>query len=326
MPRSPSNRPTPPPSFGNGRYLVGQRLGTGGMATVFRVEDQWTGEERALKVLFHDEAENEKTRSRFLAEARTMSVLDHRNIVRIHDVGEEHGFYWFVMDVAEGGSLATYLRRYGPRPPQEAIVYAVQALRALDYAHAAGLVHRDIKPHNMLLDIPPDPEAHAWASLSEHPQTVKLTDFGIARVVLQGGARLTGTGDTLGTLAYMSPEQRADPRHVGPASDLYGVTATLYILLTGRRPFELALARLDDHVLARVPVPLRPIIRLGAAHRPEDRYPDARAMADALETVWNEMAREGGHIAPGATAMAPGAMEGDETILSVSAAHDFDEG
>ena len=110
MPRSPSNRPTPPPSFGNGRYLVGQRLGTGGMATVFRVEDQWTGEERALKVLFHDEAENEKTRSRFLAEARTMSVLDHRNIVRIHaNVVVERGSQKGIV-IGKGGEM---LKRIG---------------------------------------------------------------------------------------------------------------------------------------------------------------------------------------------------------------------
>jgi serine/threonine-protein kinase len=292
------------------------------MAAVYRAEDTWMNEARALKLLLPKNAENEKTRTRFIHEARTMSVLGHRNIVAIQDVGDEDGHYYFVMDLAEGGSLAHYLKRYGKRPAAEAVAYTIQVLRGLDYAHTAGVVHRDIKPHNMLLSIQPDPEAHAWEVPHAHPQTVKLTDFGIARIVTMArGARLTGTGDTLGTLAYMSPEQRADPRRAGPAADIYGVGATLYILLTGRRPFDLAMARLDDTVLDRIPVELRPILQRAAAHRPEDRYPTAGEMADELSEAWYQLARQEGHSPPEPPAIDPAALDG-ETIVSVSAAFD----
>lgn len=315
--------PRPPPKeLGRGRYLVKEPLGTGGMAAVYRVLDRWCDTDRALKLLLPRNAEAEKTRTRFVHEARTMSVLDHPNIVSIQDIGDEDGHYYFVMELARGGSLAHYLKRYGKRPAQESLAYVIQVLRGLDYAHTAGVVHRDIKPHNMLMVTPPDPELHAWSPLDAHPQTVKLTDFGIARIVTMArGSRLTGTGDTLGTLAYMSPEQRADPRHAGPTADLYGVGATLYILLTGRRPFDLAMARLDDSVLDRLPPEVRPVMRRAAAHRPEDRYQTAGEMADALSEVWHQLAREGGHIGADTVQVAPGALDG-ETIVSVSAAYD----
>ena len=287
-----TTRQTPvPETLSAGRYVLKETLGTGGMASVFRVADTWFNADRALKLLLPHNARSEKTRARFVHEARTMSVMDHRNIVRIQDVGEEEGHYYFVMELAAGGSLSSYLRRYGQRPALEAIMLAVQVLRGLDYAHTAGVVHRDIKPHNMLLTDPPDPEAMSEGRVN----VVKLTDFGIARIVaMTHGARLTGTGDTLGTLAYMSPEQRADPRRAGPAADIYGVGATLYILLTGRRPFDLAMANIDAKVMERLPVELRGIVRRATAHRPEDRFQTAGGMAEALMEAYVELARAGG--------------------------------
>jgi len=321
-------RQAPPPKvLGAGRYELKEPLGTGGMAAVYRVHDTWFDADRALKLLLPHNARSEKTRKRFIHEARAMSVMDHRHIVRIQDIGEEDGHYYFVMELAGGGSLAHYLRRYGQRPSLEALAYAVQVLRGLDYAHSAGVVHRDVKPHNMLLAVAPDPESHANAPLAEHPQTLKLTDFGIARIVaMSHGARLTGTGDTLGTLAYMSPEQRADPRRAGPAADIYGVGATLYILLTGRRPFDLAMAALDDKVMERLPVEVRPIVRRATAHRPDDRYQTAGEMADALSEAWRGIAARGGHLRSPADAVAPGAIEHDTTIVSASAAVEPGEG
>lgn len=200
-----------------------------------------------------------------------MSRLAHPNIVRIRDIGQEEDHFYFVMEICAGGSLAHYLRKNGQRPAAEALAYMFQVLQGLEFAHSNEVVHRDVKPHNMLLS----------------GEVVKLTDFGIART-LSGdqGARITGTGDTLGTLAYMSPEQRVDPRKAGPTADIYGVGATLYILVTGRRPFDLAMASLDPTVLERLPPALRPVVRRSTAHRPSDRYPTARAMAEAVAEAW----------------------------------------
>lgn len=230
-----------------------------------------------------------------------MAQLDHPNIVRIHDIGDEDQHWYFVMELAPDGSLATWMRRNGRCPPAEALGFMYQVLQGLDHAHVAGVIHRDVKPHNMLLS----------------GERIKLTDFGIARVLAsgKGSARITGTGDTLGTLAYMSPEQRLDPRKVGPPADIYGVGATLYILLTGRRPFDLALATLDSAVMERLPVPLRPIIRRSTAHRPEDRYQSAREMAEAISEAWEKLEPD----TTSARARMDGfGLEGDTTILQVN--------
>ena len=278
----------PPEQLGEGRYVLHEPLGTGGMATVYRVADTWFGVDRALKLLAPHNAKSEKTRTRFVHEARTMSVMDHPNIVRIQDIGSEELHYYFVMELSAGGSLAAYLRRHGRRPPLEGLRLILQVLRGLEYAHLAGVVHRDIKPHNMLLTDVPDPAKMAMGQRNE----VRLTDFGIARIVtkkMPRGDRLTGTGDTLGTLAYMSPEQRSDPRSCGPATDLYGVGATMYIMLTGRRPFDLSMASMDTKVIGRVQPEIRPIVRRAVAHRPEDRFGSAASMADAVIEVYEQL-------------------------------------
>jgi serine/threonine protein kinase len=244
------------------------------MATVYSTQDHQRGDVCALKLLLPHNARNEKTRARFTREARTMGRLNHDNIVRVRDIGQETDHFYFVMELCEGGSLANFLRRSGQRPAAEALAYMFQVLQGLAYAHSQGVVHRDVKPHNMLLT----------------DRTVKLTDFGIARTLTADqGSRITGTGDTLGTLAYMSPEQRVDPRKAGPAADIYGVGATLYILVTGRRPFDLAMASLDPSVLQRLPTAVRPVVRRATAHRPADRYPTARSMAEAVAEAWESL-------------------------------------
>lgn len=276
------------------------------MATVYRAIDHWFGIERAIKLLTAHNAAIEKTRTRFVHEARTMAQLDHPNIARIHDIGDGGDGYWyFVMEYAPDGSLASYMRRNGPCAPRQALHFVYQVLQGLDYAHAAGVVHRDIKPHNMVLD----------------DDRILLTDFGIARVLAQNHSRITGTGDTLGTLAYMSPEQRTDPRNAGPAADLYGVGATLYILVTGRRPFDLAMAALDPAVLDRLPVPLRPVVRRATAHLPGDRYASAREMAQAVSEAWELVDPE---ALPATDRMSRFALDVDPTIIQVR--HPMTEG
>ncbi|MEZ4319120.1 MAG: serine/threonine-protein kinase [Myxococcota bacterium] len=286
----------PPASLADGRYELVESIGSGGMASVFRVRDHWDGLDRAVKILNEHGASKDKTRSRFLNEARTMSQLDHTNIVRIFDIGEEDGHYYFVMELAANGSLATRMRQKGAIELPTALRYAFEALLGLEHAHTAGVVHRDVKPHNILL--------------SEDDE-VKLSDFGIARLLSDAESmRITGTGDMLGTVAYMAPEQRLDPRKVGPEADIYSVGATLYMTITGRRPMDLALAKLDPSVLERLPPSVRPIVRRSIAHRPEDRYPTARQMAEAVAEV---MALE----EPGTSAqvLIDSLDEDDQTIL-----------
>ncbi len=279
-----------PRFLGKQRYELIDPVGTGGMAAVFRARDLFGKRDCAVKLLLPSAARSQKTRHRFLTEARTMAVLDHANVVRILDVGQEDEHYFFVMELAAGGSLADYLRRHGARGPREALALVYQVLMGLDYAHTAGVVHRDIKPHNMLLEVPPDPARDADANVFTQRQVVKLTDFGIAKhIAASQGSRITGTGDTLGTLAYMPPEQRVDPRRAGPEADIYGVGATLYILVTGRRPFDLAMAGMDPTVMERLHPAIRPIVRTATATRPEDRYPTARHMGEAVAATWAEL-------------------------------------
>jgi serine/threonine-protein kinase len=255
----------PPETLGGGRYALKEVIGAGGMATVYRVHDHHEQVDRAVKILKESASSRSKTRQRFLTEARTMAKLDHPHIIRIYDVGEESEYYYFVMELAENGALSQAMRRQGSLPLTTALRYAFEALGGLDHAHSAGVVHRDVKPHNILLAA---------------DDTVRLTDFGIARILSDADAmRITGTGDMLGTLAYMSPEQRLDPRRVGPTADLYSVGALLYLTITGRRPLELGMGKLDDGVFARLPEAVRPVVRRATAHLPADRYGTAREMA-----------------------------------------------
>jgi len=294
----------PPANLAEGRYELIEAIGSGGMASVYRVRDHHKDVDRAVKILNEHGASKNKTRSRFLNEARTMSQLDHPNIVRIFDIGEEDGHYYFVMEIAEHGSLAVHMRQRGSLPLQTALRYAFEALQGLEHAHTAGVVHRDIKPHNILLS---------------EDDCVKLSDFGIARLLSDAESmRITGTGDMLGTVAYMAPEQRIDPRKVGPEADIYSVGATLYMMITGRRPMDLALAKLDPTVLERLPANVRPIVRTAIAHRPEDRYPTARQMAEALAGI---MAEEDSSLT--AEVLVDPFDEDDQTILRAGSRPDF---
>jgi serine/threonine-protein kinase len=267
------------------------------MAVVYRIKDRWFDEERALKVLLPHASRSERTRTRFLQEARTMARLNHPNVVRIHDVGQDGDRLYFAMELCKN-SLARHLRLNGPCKPGDALQYIFGVLKGLSHAHTAGVVHRDMKPHNMLFGV---------------DDQMKLTDFGIARVLaMSNDNRITGTGDTLGTIAYMAPEQRLDPRNAGPEADIYGAGATLYVLITGRRPFDLAMVGLDPTVMARLPAPLRPVVRCSTAHRPEDRYVDARAMASAVADAWADL----DPATPAAARMDIFDLDADNTVLA----------
>jgi beta-lactam-binding protein with PASTA domain len=203
----------------DGRYRVLRRLGSGGMADVYAAEDRQLGRRVALKVLHRRFAEDEQFVERFRREASSAAGLQHPNIVAIFDRGEWDGTYYIAMELVEGRTLKEIVRDKGPAPPEAAVDITLQILRAARYAHKHGLIHRDIKPHNVLID---------------HDGRVRVTDFGIARA---GTSDITETGSVMGTAQYLSPEQ-AQGRPVDARSDLYSIGIVLYELLTGQVPFD----------------------------------------------------------------------------------------
>lgn len=207
-----------PPSLADGRYVLGAILGSGGMGLVYRATDEVLGREVAVKLLADNLALDAEARERFSREAQAAARVTHPNVVQVFDVGEEEGRPYFVMELVAGPSLADVLRSGGPLSAREVGDVAVHALRGLARAHAAGLLHRDMKPGNLLRN---------------EAGIVKVTDFGVAQAAELPG--MTRTGLVLGTLAYLAPERLAG----APAtvqSDLYGLGATLLELLTGHAP------------------------------------------------------------------------------------------
>jgi eukaryotic-like serine/threonine-protein kinase len=203
----------------DGRYRVLRRLGSGGMADVYLVEDQQLGRRVALKLLYHRLAEDEQFVERFRREASSAASLQHPNIVGIFDRGEWDGTYYIAMEYVEGRTLKDIVRERGPAPPDAAADVVLQILRAARFAHQRGVVHRDIKPQNVLID---------------EEGRIKVADFGIARA---GASDMTETGSVMGTAQYLSPEQ-AQGRPVDARSDLYSIGIVLYEMLTGRVPFD----------------------------------------------------------------------------------------
>jgi eukaryotic-like serine/threonine-protein kinase len=205
-----------------GRYMIQSRLGRGGMATVYKAHDPSIGRDVAVKFLHASLAEDEDCRARFLREARAAGGLSHPNIVVVHDVGEIEGRPYMAMELIDGMTLADLVERNKVVPVRDAVVIGLQLARALEYAHARGVVHRDIKPGNIML-------------LSDG-RTVKVADFGIAHMD-DGGLQRTQVGDVLGTPQYMSPEQTRGDKLDG-RSDLFSAGIVLYQLLAGERPFR----------------------------------------------------------------------------------------
>jgi serine/threonine protein kinase len=202
-----------------GRYAVERTLGGGGMAVVYLARDDELGRPVALKVLADNLADDAQLRGRFVREARLAARLSHPNVVRVYDAGEEDGRPYIVMECVDGESLAELLLREGRLDADRVAELGLQACAGLEHAHRAGLVHRDVKPANLLLT---------------RDGTLKVADFGIAHAV--GGTRVTEVGTVLGTATYLSPEQ-ALGGSVTPASDLFSLGTCLYELLAGEPPY-----------------------------------------------------------------------------------------
>jgi beta-lactam-binding protein with PASTA domain/predicted Ser/Thr protein kinase len=265
-----------PGTIVDGRYRVISRLGSGGMADVYLAQDQLLGRDVAVKVLHHHFAEDQEFVERFRREASSAAALSHPNIVAIFDRGEWNGTYYIAMEYVAGRTLKTIVREHGALDPATAIEIVVQILRAARFAHRRGVIHRDLKPHNVILD----EEGRA-----------RVTDFGIARA---GASDMTLTGSIMGTAQYLSPEQ-AQGLAVTGASDLYSIGVILYELLTGVVPFEgeTAVAIAFKQVSAEpappstlnpaIPPSLDAIVLRALAKDPAERYADADELIAALE-------------------------------------------
>ena len=260
-------------------YELENEIGRGGMSVVYRARDIRLNRPVAIKVLPPELAHDQAIRARFTREAQTSAQLSHAHIVPIYDVGERDGVAYFVMALVPGANLATHLTRDPRQPLDEVRRILCEVTDALAYAHLRGVIHRDIKPDNILLD--------------RLTGRATVTDFGIAWA-METGARLTATGIAVGTPTYMSPEQAIGERELDGRSDIYSVGVLGYQMLTGRVPFEAgnAMALLLKHVTERprpiadlradAPRGLRETIERAMMKAPEDRWPTAAAMRDAL--------------------------------------------
>jgi eukaryotic-like serine/threonine-protein kinase len=262
----------------DGRYRIQRKLGAGGMADVYLAEDQELGRRVAIKILNGRHANDDQFIERFRREAKNAAALNHPNIVSIYDRGEAEDTYYIAMEFLDGRTLKELIVSRGAAPVNVAIEYARQILSALRFAHRHGIVHRDIKPHNVLVD---------------GDGRVKVTDFGIARA---GTSQMTEAGSIVGTAQYLSPEQ-ARGGEIDPRSDLYSLGVVLYELLTGKTPFdgetpvEIAMKHLSNapkppsKLRSDVPPELDKIVLRALAKDPNDRYQSADEMEADLDRV-----------------------------------------
>ena len=251
-------------------------LGEGGMARVYRAWMVEPGQWCAVKVLRSNATP--RARKRFLKESEVLCTLSHRNVVKGYTVGRGDPA-WFVMEIADGGSLKDWCARFGRMPPRLAVDVAIQICKGVAVAHAAGYVHRDIKPHNVLVN---------------RRGFCKVTDFGVARIrstPAPDDEDPSNGGDSLGTLGYMAPEQQSDPTNVDQRCDVYGIGATLFHLLSGGTPPGnlFMAAREYPEIFQGMPDVLVPILQKATAYKRTDRHDSVMDLARELHATWDQL-------------------------------------
>jgi serine/threonine-protein kinase len=282
----------------DGRYRILRKLGSGGMANVYLAEDEDLGRRVAIKILNERYASDDSFNERFRREAKSAAGLSHPNIVSIYDRGEADGIPYIAMEVIEGRSVKELILTSGPLPVAQAVEYAKQVLSALRFAHRNGIIHRDIKPHNILIGA---------------EDRLKVTDFGIARA---GASQMTEVGSIMGTAQYLSPEQaRGAP--VTAASDLYSVGIVLYEMLTGKTPFtgetpiEIAMKHLNEpprppsELRSEIAPELDQIVLRALAKDANERYQTAEEFSADLDRL-----EAGIPVSPETTAAATAILTG----------------
>lgn len=272
-----TDQSTPTNLLIKGRYRLQEVIGQGGMAIVWRAEDTLLGRSVAVKILRDQYARDPEFVERFRTEARSAASLNDPGVVSVYDVGEEDGRYFLVLELVVGRDLKQIIRDEAPLEPARAVQIAAGLARAVGQAHAIGMVHRDIKPQNVL--VTPDGR-------------MKVADFGIARALSAAG--MTAPGVVLGTVHYLAPEQAAG-QPATLASDVYSLGVVLYEMLTGQVPFKadsgvgVAMKIVNeapepvDQVNPRVPAALAAIVNRAMAREPAARFPNATVMGEALE-------------------------------------------
>jgi serine/threonine protein kinase len=267
----------------SGRYEIGDRLGSGGMSSVHQATDLILERTVAVKILAEHLSDDERFVARFRREALAVAKLIHPNIVQVYDTGIDEGRHYIVMEYVEGRSGAQILQRQGPLDAETTAEIGAQACAGLDYAHRRGIIHRDVKPGNLMVTGGP---------VGGGEMTVKLTDFGIARAVEQ--TRITQVGSVVGTAAYLSPEQ-VRGEEATPATDVYALGVVLYQFLTGRLPYEgstlaeLAVRQQNERPLPpstyndEVPGPLGAAVLRALEGNPARRYASASELAGGLQ-------------------------------------------
>jgi eukaryotic-like serine/threonine-protein kinase len=282
----------------DGRYRILDRIGSGGMADVFRAEDTHLGREVAIKVLHRRFAQDQEFVERFRREAKSAAGLQHPNVVGVYDRGEHEGTYYIAMEHLPGRTLKEIIEVEAPMPQERAIELGVQILQAAGFAHRRGVIHRDFKSHNVIVD----EEGNA-----------KVTDFGIAR---RGASEITETGSIMGTAQYLSPEQ-AQGQAVTAASDLYSIGVILYEMLAGRLPFDgdsavsVALKHLSEpppplsQLRPDVDPALESVVMAALAKDASHRWQSADEFAAALAAVGEHLADGSGRRGQDTAAFVP---------------------
>jgi predicted Ser/Thr protein kinase len=280
----------------NDRYELQRRVGRGGMAEVFLARDRLLDRPVAIKILFPEFATDPSFVARFKREAQAAANLNHPNIVGVYDWGRERGTYYIVMEYVDGRTVSEMIRSDGPLKPKDAARIAADVAAALGFAHEKGVVHRDVKPGNVLIT---------------KSGEVKVADFGIARAMTSNAEdNLTQTGSVMGTATYFSPEQ-AQGKPVDPRSDLYSLGIVLYEMVSGKPPFtaDSPVAIAYKHVqeplpplhqrATGIPSDYEAIVEKALAKDPDARYPDGKAMrADLLRFVQGKRVRAAADTPP----------------------------